>query len=76
MKETEDLLHEIQTYLIASRMAPSTFGRLAVNDGKLISRLRAGGSVTLTIASKIRSYIDDHPPQEHQPPFSVAGDAS
>jgi hypothetical protein len=29
-----------------ARMAESTFGRLAVNDGKLVSRLRLGGDVT------------------------------
>ena len=39
-------------------MAESTFGRQAVNDGKLCARLRAGKNVTLETAEKIRAYID------------------
>lgn len=44
-------------------MAESTFGRQAVNDGKLCSRLRAGKNVTLDTAERIRSYIERHQPE-------------
>ena len=43
---SETLLHDIADYCRRARMAESTFGRLAVNDGKLVSRLRLGGRVT------------------------------
>ena len=42
-------------------MAESTFGRLAVNDGKLVSRLRLGGRVTTDTIDRVRSFIDRHP---------------
>ena len=38
-------------------MAESTFGRQAVNDGKLCARLRNGKDVTLDTAERIRSFI-------------------
>ena len=45
-------------------MAESTFGRLAVNDGKLCARLRSGKDVTLETANKIKSFItENQPPQ-------------
>lgn len=55
---TDQLLAEIEAFLAKQeRMAPSTFGRKAVNDGKLVRRLKAGQSVTLTSAEKIRAFI-------------------
>src|SRR5690606_21856734 len=36
------------------------FGRLAVNDGKLCSRLRSGKDVTLETADRIRSFISEN----------------
>src|SRR3954464_13393309 len=38
-------------------MAESTFGRRAVNDGKLVSRLRIGGRITTDTAERVRSFI-------------------
>ncbi|HJU15040.1 MAG TPA: hypothetical protein VJ770_01110 [Stellaceae bacterium] len=38
-------------------MAESTFGRLAVNDGKLVSRLRLGGRVTTETEDRVRAFI-------------------
>jgi len=43
----EQLLSEIADYCRRVGMAESTFGRHAVNDGKLVSRLRIGGRVTM-----------------------------
>lgn len=60
MSETHQLLREIEAFIGAAEMAPSTFGRKAVNDGKLVTRLRAGSTVTLENASRIRSYIRAH----------------
>jgi hypothetical protein len=38
-------------------MAESTFGRLAVNDGKLVNRLRFGGRVTIETVERVRSFM-------------------
>ncbi|KAB1068874.1 hypothetical protein [Methylobacterium planeticum] len=57
MSETSQLLHEIEAFIGTTDMAASTFGRKAVNDGKLVTRLRAGSTVTLEKASRIRAFI-------------------
>ncbi len=38
-------------------MAESTFGRRAVNDGKLVQRLREGGRITLDTLERIRTFL-------------------
>ena len=42
----QDLLQEISDYCRKTGLAESTFGRRAVNDGKLAARLRNGGRIT------------------------------
>ena len=42
----QELLQEIADYCRHSGLAESTFGRRAVNDGKLTARLRNGGRPT------------------------------
>ena len=54
---SESLLREISDYCRRVGMAESTFGRLAVNDGKLVGRLRTGASVTLDTMDRVRSFI-------------------
>ena len=56
----ESLLGEIEQFCRASRIAESTFGRQAVNDGKLCARLREGKDVTLDTAERIRIFIESH----------------
>jgi hypothetical protein len=52
-----DLLDEISDYCRETKVAETTFGRLAVNDGKLVSRLRGGGRVTAETVSRVRRFI-------------------
>jgi hypothetical protein len=51
------LLREIADFCREVRMAESTFGRLAVNDGKLVGRLRLGGRVTTDTEDRVRAFI-------------------
>ncbi len=57
-----DLLDQIDAFLARSdvKMTETTFGRLAVNDGKLVGRLRDGGSLTLATAEKVTKFIAQH----------------
>jgi hypothetical protein len=55
------LLAEISEYCRQARMAETTFGRRAVNDGKFASRLRYGGRVTLDTVERVRSFISSNP---------------
>src|SRR5437667_5471821 len=55
--DNEALLREIAGYCRRIGMAESTFGRRAVNDGKLVSRLRFGGRITTETTERVRSFI-------------------
>lgn len=52
-----EILAEISDYCRRSGLAESTFGRLAVNDGKLVSRLRDGGTVTVDTLARLRTFM-------------------
>src|SRR5215469_15445708 len=58
---SETLLHDIGEFCRRARKAESTFGRLAVNDGKLVSRLRLGGRVTTTTVERVQAFIARQP---------------
>ncbi len=53
----ESLLQEIAVFLAESGMAGSTFGLRAVNDGKLIERLRTQGSVNSRTMHRVQQFI-------------------
>ncbi|MGH7072613.1 MAG: hypothetical protein ACREFD_00210 [Stellaceae bacterium] len=63
---TEALLREISDYCRRVGMAESTFGRLAVNDGKLVSRLRTGASVTIDTMERVRGFIGQNGENLHR----------
>src|SRR3954453_17744134 len=58
----EQILGEIRDYCRQTRTAESTFGRLVVNDGKLVSRLRDGARITTGTLDKVRAYLAEHQP--------------
>ncbi len=53
----EAILQEIGEFCRQRGLAESTFGRRAVNDGKLASRLRNGGRITTDTLDRIRSFM-------------------
>src|SRR5271156_4902570 len=63
----QQLLQEISDYCRQSRLAESTFGRRAVNDGKLTARLRNGGRITTDTLDRIHGFMAAHPPQGPRP---------
>ena len=71
--EAESLLREITDYCRRTGVAESTFGRLAVNDGKFVNRLRDGGRITTTTFERVRSYIANAPASGHpgERPFLI-----
>ncbi|HVX99001.1 MAG TPA: hypothetical protein VHA55_04335 [Pseudorhodoplanes sp.] len=63
----QDLLQEISDYCRQTGLAESTFGRRAVNDGKLTSRLRNGGRITTETLDRIRHFIATHQGSARRP---------
>ena len=58
---TDEFLGEIGAYCREAGLAESTFGRLAVNDGKFMSRIRNGGRITMQTLDRVRDFIAEHP---------------
>src|SRR6201991_3915809 len=57
----EQILQEISDFCRVRGLAESTFGRRAVNDGKLASRLRNGGRITTDTLERIRAFMASNP---------------
>ncbi|MFC3228101.1 hypothetical protein ACFOGJ_12715 [Marinibaculum pumilum] len=57
MEDVHKLIGEIEGYCRQHGLAESTFGRIAVNDGKFVGRLRAGRSVTTRTVSRVRAFM-------------------
>jgi len=57
MTTIEALLADIAAFLRDVEMAETTFGRHAVNDGKFVSRLRAGADITIATHDRVRAYM-------------------
>src|SRR6266851_3680372 len=61
----QQLLAEISDYCRRTGLAESTFGRRAVNDGKLAARLRNGGRITTDTLDRIHGFMQSNPALEH-----------
>jgi hypothetical protein len=59
-RTSDQVLEEIREFCRATQTAESTFGRLAVNDGKLVSRLRDGAKITTGTLDKVRAYLSEY----------------
>ena len=59
----QQLLQEISDYCRQTGLAESTFGRRAVNDGKLAARLRNGGRITTDTLDRIHGFMTANPAQ-------------
>ena len=57
--KNEQLLSDITDYCRREGMAESTFGRRAVNDGKLVPRLREGRRITVETLDRIRKVLGE-----------------
>src|SRR4051794_12430970 len=77
----DQILGEIRDFCRATQTAESTFGRLVVNDGKLVSRLRDGARITTGTLDKVRAYLSEHrtaalPAQLRPSPAAKAGNGA
>jgi hypothetical protein len=71
--DSETLMLEIREYCRRFSVAETTFGRLAINDGKLVSRLRYGGRVTPETADRVHAFIRKPPRNRGLAPSRSAG---
>src|ERR1043166_2292704 len=64
----DQLLSQISEFCRQTGMAESTFGRRAVNDGKLVARLREGKRITTDTLDRIQAFIAASMPDGAPPP--------
>src|SRR5580700_5255241 len=55
--KNDQILAQISEFCRNADMAESTFGRRAVNDGKLVARLREGKRITIDTLERIQAYM-------------------
>lgn len=58
--DSNSLLDDIKNWITEKGLAESTFGRLAINDGKLVSRLSNGGQCLPSTEQKIRNFMSTY----------------
>lgn len=56
----ESLLDSISQFCRQTQMAESTFGRRVVNDGKFVSRLRAGARITPETLARVNAFLSEN----------------
>ena len=66
--KNDEILSQITEFCRQADMAESTFGRRAVNDGKLVHRLREGKRITIDTLDRIQAYIAASMPGGVPPP--------
>src|SRR3984957_15528964 len=66
--KNDQILSQITEFCRQADMAESTFGRRAVNDGKLVHRLREGKRITIDTLDRIQAYIATSMPGGLPPP--------
>ena len=66
--KNDQILSQISEFCRQADMAETTFGRRAVNDGKLVHRLREGKRITIDTLDRIQAYIASSTPGGLPPP--------
>src|ERR1700751_6187613 len=66
--KNDEILSQIAEFCRHADMAESTFGRRAVNDGKLVDSLREGKRITIDTLDRIQAYIAASTPGGAAPP--------
>lgn len=54
-----ELLEQIEAYLMRSGVSPSTFGRLAAGDPRLVADLRTGRRLRPGTDERLRNYLHE-----------------
>jgi hypothetical protein len=78
MGEQKTLVADIERYCREHEIAETTFGRLSVNDGKFVGRLRAGRGVTTRTLERVHEFLANGraaPPRRGRPGAPTNGAA-
>lgn len=59
-----DVLAQIKRFCKQHDIPPTTFGRMAIGDGNLVTNLEANRSLTLKTAGRVIAFMRDYRPTE------------
>lgn len=62
--DTQPLIDTVKAFLDAHNMAPTTFGRLAMNDPHFVRDLEAGRRMFAETEAKARQFMEAYQPQQ------------
>ena len=60
--EDDMLLHRVEKYLRATRIAPTRFGRDVLGDSRFVFDLRSGREPRPSTVRKVMSFLDENLP--------------
>jgi hypothetical protein len=77
MSSRDLLLSDIEAFLKRFGMGAAAFGVAALNDGRFVSRLRAGKDVRLETADRVRAFMKSYAASgKPRPRFRASGAAA
>ena len=56
----KELLARVERFMTQHSLRPTTFGRLAIGDGNLVSQLKDGRSLTLKRAKSVCDFMSEY----------------
>ncbi len=60
-------MRKIERFLRVQNMAPTTFGRLAVGDPRLVHDMRRGREVRVSMSRRVDTFMSDYAQNSEQP---------
>lgn len=60
----EGFRQQVEDYLVAAKMDPTSFGKRSLNDPKFVFQLRAGRSPRAETLDRVIAWIDEHPVEQ------------
>ncbi len=57
MSWTDPILPEIETFMVAHSIKPTTFGKLAAGDPQFVFELRRGRELRRSLRERVRSFM-------------------
>lgn len=70
---TKSLLREIDEFCRTHAVAETTLGRLSVNDGKLVAKLKAGDAISANTAQRVRAFMKQAKGDKPRAPVTANG---
>ncbi len=62
----ETVLEDVEAFMLTHGIAPTTFGKMVMNDGHLVFELRRKCNVTIGKLDRVRQFMHDYRPTQRK----------